>query len=394
MTPRQILLITKEFGLPARSGGMLRTLAIARALATVGEVTIAHPGGLWQLPEGSRDDFVTIAPGRTHGIRDNLKTFATYRTVGGARTCGQGLLDAVRDALRQDVCYDAAVLDHTCLLRVRSLLPADLPVVASMHNVESDLMKQRIGAEQGIRKIVAAVEHRWLLAQERSAADLPTVVCTQADVDELLSRGGAKASVVARNGVDPVTDSARGPEAETSQELLFTGALDWGPNTSGLRWLVASDAWKRLCAERPGLVLTVAGRRPSPEFLADMAAAPSVRVEADVPDMKPLLERARLGVAPLLEGGGSRIKLLEYIAHGLPSVSTYVGASGLDHLPQGAVTQVPEDAEVFCAAVRTALDEGPAVLSADAIEHGLRWYSWAAALEPLTELVADKNEEG
>lgn len=358
---RSILVVTKEFGIPAKSGGLLRTLAIVRALGGLGEVTVVHPGGVDVLASGAGDITRVWTPS-SYGATARVRSVAAYRTIGGARTCGPPLLKGLSHALARPRPFDAAVLDHTNLLRVRRLLPTALPVVASMHNVESDLMRQRIVAEPGVRKAAAVVERRLLHAQEQACDDLPTVVCTQADAERLARLGGASEAIVARNGVDPVTSSERGPGAADSLELLFTGALDWGPNISGVRWLVSSPAWAQLVARRPGLYLTVAGRRPRAEFARDMAAAPAVRLEADVPEMRPLLDRARLGVAPLLEGGGSRIKLLEYLVSGLPSVSTQVGASGLDNLPQGAVVQVEEDPQAFCAAIEAALDDGPAVL--------------------------------
>lgn len=102
-----------------------------------------------------------------------------------------------------------------------------------------------------------------------------------------------------------------------------------------------------------------------------------------MPSMEPLLARARLGVAPLLEGGGSRIKLLEYVAYALPSVSTVVGASGLDGLPERAILQTPQDAQAFCDGVRRALDEGPLVLDESDVQAMLDRYGWDRALAPI-----------
>ncbi|GMA39261.1 glycosyltransferase [Mobilicoccus caccae] len=390
--PRPVLLVTKEFGEPATSGGMLRTLALAKWIAARANVVVVSPKGVTgvrRLESGQ----IVLEPlrsaSRSSRVADAL-TFPRYRSLGAPRTSGAALIDGVSATLRDLGPFRAAVVDHTNLFGVTQMLPPDLPVVLSTHNVESDLMRQRAQSEEGATKIAAHVESALLRLLERTVGTRhPNVVCTEHD-GRIALEDGAPAVAVARNGVTPpaASDRERALAANPhGTELLFTGALDWRPNINGILWLVESREWADLARRRPELVLTVAGRNPSPEFRARLEAAPGVRVEADVPSMTPLLERARLGVAPLLEGGGSRIKLLEYIAHGLPSVSTVVGASGLDGLPEGAILQTPEDRDAFCAAIEQALDSGPATLPADPVEAMLAVYGWENALRPVADVL-------
>lgn len=384
------LLVTKEFGIPATSGGMLRTLALARWLAVRAPVVVVSPRGVSGLR--TVDGEVVVEQLREAPQRSLLAdavTLPTYRCLGAPRTCGSALLTALRESLDRLGPFQAAVVDHTSLFGVAGSLPEGLPVVLSTHNVESDLMRQRAGSEEGPTKVAAYVESTLLRLLERGpGTNYPSVVCTQADADRVRQDGGDEV-VVARNGVTPPQGSRRAIALAQNPctELLFTGALDWRPNINGITWLVESEAWRQLVAERPGLALTVAGRNPSPGFRARVQAAPGVRIEADVPSMQPLLERARLGVAPLLEGGGSRIKLLEYIAHGLPSVSTVVGASGLDNLPAGAIVQTPQDAQAFCDAVRAQLDEGLLVIPQEQVRQMLDVYGWDSALSSVAEVL-------
>lgn len=387
---RPFLFVTKEFGVPATSGGMLRTLAMVRWLAGRGPVVVVHPDGV----HGARVDAtgaVAVERLRQAAPRSLAKDAAsafTYRSLGAPRTCGSRLLVGLRESLERLGPFRSAVVDHTCVFGVEKVLPKDLPVVLSTHNVESDLMAQRADAESGWQHYAALAESRLLRSLEKGVgARRPTVVCTRADGEAVAADTDGNAVIVARNGVTPPARPLRAEASARAEinehELLFTGALDWRPNVNGILWLLESEAWRRLCAERPQLVLTVAGRNPAPEFRARVEAAGGARVEADVPSMEPLLVRARLGVAPLLEGGGSRIKLLEYLAHGLPSVSTYVGASGLDGLPDGAILQTPQDAQAFCDGIRRALDEGPLVLAERDVARMLDVYGWDRALEPI-----------
>lgn len=394
--PARTLLVTKEFGVPATSGGMLRTLAMAQWLAGRGPVVVVHPDGVSGVRLDAAGETVVErlrAASDRHRLAD-LSTAWVYRSIGAPRTAGAGLLTNLEETLDRLGPFDAAIVDHTCLFALADRLPVDLPVVLSTHNVESDLMAQRAAASTGWERPAAALESRLLRRLETGVGSRhATVVCTQADADAVGRDGGLAEVVVARNGVTAPTGPGRAEAAERGaidvNELLFTGALDWRPNINGILWLLRSPAWARLVAERPGLTLTVAGRNPSEEFRREVEAAPGARVEANVPSMRPLLERARLGVAPLLEGGGSRIKLLEYVGYALPSVSTYVGASGLDDLPERAIIQTPEDPEAFCEAIRLALDEGSAVLPAETVDAMLAVYGWDRALAPIARLLED-----
>ena len=402
---RPFLFVTKEFGVPPTSGGMLRTLALVEWFAARGEVVLVAPDGVRRVTRDADSGEVNIemvkatdepqdAGSRLAGLRKgaaDASSLLSYRSIGAPRTCGAAVLDGTEYALAEHGPFRGAVVDHTCAFGVADRLPDGLPVMLSTHNIESDLMAQRAQAESGAMKVAAVLEAKLLRSLERTVGSRhPMIVCTEHD-GEQARRDGSPAVVVARNGVTPPEHPGREAAAREGRinenELLFTGALDWRPNINGITWLLQSQAWADLVRERPELVLTVAGRNPSDEFVRLVESAPGARVLANVPSMRPLLEGARLGVAPLLEGGGSRIKLLEYIAHGLPSVSTFVGASGLDGLPEGVIRQCEEDAVAFCDAVRAELDGGPVVLPHSAVDAMLDIYGWDTALSPIDSLL-------
>jgi glycosyltransferase involved in cell wall biosynthesis len=70
------------------------------------------------------------------------------------------------------------------------------------------------------------------------------------------------------------------------------------------------------------------GRRPVPEVVA-LAQRPGVELHADVPDMAPWLQSARVVVVPLQIGTGTRLKALEAMASRRPVVGTTIGLEGL-----------------------------------------------------------------
>jgi glycosyltransferase involved in cell wall biosynthesis len=109
--------------------------------------------------------------------------------------------------------------------------------------------------------------------------------------------------------------------------ILFQGMLRWWPNEEAAEWLV-SDIAPLIRARVPDLQVILAGLPSS--RIQGLASPPAVQVPGTVPEMAPYLHAARLVVAPLRVGSGTRIKILEAFAHHVPVVSTRIGAAGLD----------------------------------------------------------------
>src|SRR5262249_13565109 len=104
----------------------------------------------------------------------------------------------------------------------------------------------------------------------------------------------------------------------------------------------------------------------------------------NVPDVRPYLLHAGIMVVPLEVGGGSRLKILEALATGLPVVSTTVGAEGLElepgrHLVAADTPDALADALVDSIrnpeAARAIAEEGRRVV--------LERYDWGALADKL-----------
>ena len=66
-----------------------------------------------------------------------------------------------------------------------------------------------------------------------------------------------------------------------------------------------------------------------PEVVRRLADDPAVEVTGRVDDIAAYYRRAAVFVAPVLQGSGTRLKILEAMASGCPVVSTTIGAEGL-----------------------------------------------------------------
>ena len=147
---------------------------------------------------------------------------------------------------------------------------------------------------------------------------------------------------VVPNGVDlDALTLNRKPEPAT---LLYNGSVTYGPNKDAVRWFV-EEILPRVQKSVPEAKLVVTGKVP--DDCRDLAQVPGVCLTGYLDSLDDVLSTATVCVVPLRAGGGTRLKILEAWASGVPVVSTSVGAAGLDGARDGIHLVLAEDAESF-----------------------------------------------
>jgi glycosyltransferase involved in cell wall biosynthesis len=170
------------------------------------------------------------------------------------------------------------------------------------------------------------------------------VTVTEADAALVRDRFGARDVDVVDNGIDRAFFESVTPARDPS-EILFLGSLDWRPNLDALA-LLLDRIFPAVRALEPSARLTIVGRTPPLALERRVAETEGATLIANVPDVRPYLGRAGVLAVPLRIGGGSRLKILEALATGMPVVSTTVGAEGLE-LKHGEDLDIVDDPDAF-----------------------------------------------
>lgn len=226
-----------------------------------------------------------------------------------------------------------------------ALVPARTaaPIVLSIQNVEYWRAERSPGAGRSARIEQAKLRRFERQAFTRAAACCPTSALEAEHVRRLAP--DARVKVIA-NGVD-TTEFAPGGALVAQPTVVFTGTLSYAPNADGILWF-SREVWPLVRARQPSARLLIVGREPPAAVRA--LASECVTVTGEVPDVRPFLRSARVAIAPVRSGGGTRLKILEALACALPVVSTTIGAEGLDLAP-GEHILIADDAPSFAAAV-------------------------------------------
>jgi glycosyltransferase involved in cell wall biosynthesis len=159
----------------------------------------------------------------------------------------------------------------------------------------------------------------------------------------------ALSGVAAR--VDVVSNIHRAAADVTPYEgrsgIVYLGGYDYPPNADAARFFM-SDIYPLLSLSLGPVPMTFAGVAPPDDLKAFTREHAEANVPGFVDDHRALLMRHRVGMAPLRFGAGMKGKICEYLACGLPCVTTPIGAEGMK-LVHGVNVLVADSPEQFVA---------------------------------------------
>jgi glycosyltransferase involved in cell wall biosynthesis len=245
--------------------------------------------------------------------------------------------------------FDAAILCHYHIYRgyanhLRSFLPG---CHLALDTVDIHHLRERRAAElSGDRAALLAAQQTKAeeLAAIRDADQVWTV--TETDGEVVRSMEPAARLEIVPLIHDPYPDP---PDFSARHGVIFLGGYGHPPNVDAVDYFMR-DLFPLVEGLQSGLAITLAGSDPPEAFLDYPHRHPNVRVPGFVPDHRDLLLNHRVGIAPLRYGAGMKGKIAEYLACGLPCVTTSMGAEGM-HLEDGVTALIADDPATFAQAV-------------------------------------------
>ncbi|MDQ2639185.1 MAG: glycosyltransferase family 4 protein [Pseudomonadota bacterium] len=227
--------------------------------------------------------------------------------------------------------YDLIHVDTEALLQ--HVPPGcNVPVALDHHNVESHMMLRRAQNEpDAIKAAYFRLEGKKLerLARTEFPRLRAHVVCSEEDARRLRELAPLPRIHIAPNGVHFPAPRPAGPLPVDPVRLLFIGGLNWYPNHDAVMHLLR-DIWPRLEASFPGIRLDIVGKNPAPAVQALAGKHGGVTIHGFVDDIERYYAEATAFVCPIRDGGGTKLKVVDALAHSLPVIAHPIACEGLD----------------------------------------------------------------
>lgn len=245
-----------------------------------------------------------------------------------SRTFRNRILKAVED-IQPDILH----LDSICLYEnIPSNLIGVKVRVLGHHNIESEMMLRRSQKETSfLMKYIYKNEGRLLKKLEKDGLKKfnLNVVCSAEDGENL--RKGTKLDTtevsIVPNGFDLelLEEFERTPR---KIRLLFIGTMDWYPNVDAIRHFY-KDIWPALRQSFESVEVDIIGANPPSDIVNITALDNKFRVHGFVDDISDYLKSAYVYICPIRDGGGTKLKLIEAFAYGIPCISNPIACEGI-----------------------------------------------------------------
>jgi len=391
----KLLWVKTDFLHPTTRGGQIRTLELLRCLHRRHEIHYAafhdpkEPEGLERANEYSSKaypiDYQLVDKGSPAFLVELIAGLFSRMPV-TIRRCRSAEMRAQLERLINQERFDCIVCDF---LSPAPNLPDLGSCVLFQHNVEAVIWRRRTEhASDRLRRFYLRLQAERMFRYEGEVCRKVRKVIAVSETDAALMREwyGLKRAEAVPTGVDADYFKVRSPVPPVA-DLVFVGSLDWAPNIDGIDWF-QREVLPLILQHKPACSVAIVGRKP-PRAIQELSNRyPGVQVTGTVPDVRPWVWGSKVSIVPLRVGGGTRLKIFEAMAAGIPVVSTTIGAEGLG-ARDGDTIRVADTPEDFAAACIALLNDGAERkrLRDRALQMVTEQYSWEAVASAFEKLL-------
>ncbi|MGE0781904.1 glycosyltransferase [Mycolicibacterium sp.] len=314
---------------PSDTGALLYTALLCRLVAEISDETVLvaaeNPFGDQAAARG-----ITIAAERVAwpaGKASALRYLLSGLPFSAHPFDKPELRQLARDAL---VGADLVLLDHIgaawALDVALSAAKKGARLVYIAHNVEADTRRTAISAG-GLRGLFARFDARRIeVTERRLLRESDLVVCVSSEDRDRFRELGAEADLVVVNPIHSGDSHFVQLDEQTPHRVVLVGSFHWRAKQQNLLRFLETRC---TVAAASTIAVRVVGSMPEPFLHTLSARFPDVEVTGRVERVEDHLQGCRIGVIPEEEGGGFKLKALDYAYAGLPIFGLNQGVRGL-----------------------------------------------------------------
>lgn len=387
---------------PLIFGGAIRLYHLIKMCAEFSNVTLVAYRS-WPDGEDPREHLKTICSrlvivDRASNQEDRWKKFLQVRATFSDRTFQyyshysrefQRILD---DELAREN-YDVVICEMTQMGYFNYGNTSALRVL-DLQNIEHELLLRRARVEQQlIKRIAVELEARKFQIEEMTICRSFDMLFTPSNREMVQMRQllGHDEIYALPNSIDPDFFALR-QHIPQEPAIAFIGATHVDANRDGVRYFM-DEIYPIVIKQIPDLYVYIVGGKPSQD-IRNYAKLPRVEVTGYVKDVRDYMARVRALIVPLRSGGGTRLKILEGLSYGVPTISTGIGAEGID-VVDGKHILIGDTPESFARQVVFAVrnDELQQTMSIAGRQLVDELYSWRSVGKILKQILERKLSE-
>ena len=206
-------------------------------------------------------------------------------------------------------------------------------VVLHEHNAEFVLWDRFAEIEKSVfKKNVLYLESKRIRKVETQyckRADL--VLAAPNDIEQLKSYGveSAKFKETYHLGEDVLLQEELISFDQTEKAIMFLGTLNWEANVNGLLYFI-ENIFPHIVVNEPDTVFYIVGKNPDKRLVEIANDNQKILLTGFIENVEPIYKKSRVFILPLQFGSGMKVKFLNALYRGIPTVSTKIGAEGID----------------------------------------------------------------
>jgi glycosyltransferase involved in cell wall biosynthesis len=318
------ILVIANYNFRSKLGGAEnRILELAKVLSKYASIEVLHRGSSMVVRDTKFIGYKSIFPSSSW-ISDAVSLYVDYISPDFYRVLKKAIYDV--DIVQVEGSY---LLIPTLILT--KVLDIDPLIVLDEHNVDFASIKSKISGVSLNSMFTAETLLYVFLSEKLAVKNADLILCvsqTDRNLFTKLYHIPENKLVVIPNGVNfnkfETASPINNPIFKNKKTIFFHGTLSWYPNLEAANIIV-----DYLAHEIPEAMFLIAGANPPLSLIRKIEKTRNVRYLGYLENLEGWIKASTVCIAPILRGGGTKLKILEYAAAGKPIVATFKAVEGL-----------------------------------------------------------------